>query len=191
MSLMFLLCLFLLLPCRNSFASFRVRHEITNRSGVLTSAPNAVDKQIAFFLKTHRLSSLEDYAAWAAGHISYQNDFPNDQWADPLKTLQRKYGDCEDIAFLNAAVALVLGYEPEIYILIKKGKAHAICVVPMSSDAVWFDNTNYRRAPIQNSAQLVRALQKEYGYTVARKIDYRDDPWRTPAKSSVITVANK
>ncbi|HSV43048.1 MAG TPA: hypothetical protein VLJ10_00695 [Candidatus Bathyarchaeia archaeon] len=188
MSLALLLCLFVLLPCRNSFASFRIRQESTSRSGVFVSAPHAVDREMAFFLTTNRIASLEEYAAWAVKHISYQNE-NQDEWVDPVRTLRRKYGDCEDIAFLNAATAFVLGYEPEIFILLKKGSAHAICLVPTENAYIWFDNTTFHKTKATSSAQLVRSIQKKYGYAAARKINYRDDPWLTHSPSSTVNVA--
>lgn len=64
--------------------------------------------------------------AWVNAKIAYRAD-ARDEWAHPVKTLARGYGDCEDIALVKWAA--LRRYNP-LFLIVRDGKAyHAVVIV--------------------------------------------------------------
>ena len=98
---------------------------------------------IQIFLKSNHIRSLDDYAHWLSKNIRYKTDEYGDQWARPEETLRNGFGDCEDIAFLNQAVLLALGYQPHVVAFARQGYAHAFCIFKLDRVYAVFDNTHF------------------------------------------------
>ena len=96
---------------------FVIRQETVRLGSVFVARPSEIDTQIAGFLGTHNIKTLDEYAMWLTKNIAYRADAAGDIWSSPKETLDRLYGDCEDYALLSAAVLRVLGYESKIMVL--------------------------------------------------------------------------
>src|SRR6185503_5961618 len=66
--------------------------------------PSATYTDIASFLKNNGIETLDEYIVWLQQNVSYISDINKADWADPVLTLNRRGGDCEDIAFLNEEI---------------------------------------------------------------------------------------
>ena len=100
---------------------------------------------IPAFLKANRIENLDDYIRWLQEHVNYASDADKDDWAEPLITLNKQSGDCEDIAFLNAEVLKHLGYEPQVLAYGHGKEAHVICLFLKDGKYHIFDNTKFYR----------------------------------------------
>jgi len=149
--------------CAAIFAGdYTIRQEITRLGSVLVARPSEIDTQIAGFLGTHDIKTPDEYAMWLAKNISYRADAAGDIWSSPKETLNRLYGDCEDYAFLSAAVLRVLGYESKIMVLGTSGQDHAICVFEKDGHYLWFDNKELRRTDIFTMRKFGEYIFKKY-----------------------------
>ena len=103
-------------------------------------------QRIIDLLNANGIRTLKDYMRWLAENIKYKTDEGPDTWASPEETLNRQYGDCEDFAFLNAAVLSVLGYRAKVLGLLgvraSRGQVgnHAICALEEDGNYLYFDN---------------------------------------------------
>jgi len=119
---------------------FKIRQEIAQNGHVLVSGPAASDREIVRIIAENNIRSLREYSVWLKEHVEYRQDGRQDKWLSSQETLKRKYGDCEDYAFLNAAVLKVLGYRPRVLAVGDREKSHAICVFEKDGKYMWFDN---------------------------------------------------
>ena len=122
--------------------------------------------QLVTFLNKNRIFSVQDYAKWLEKNIQYKADDDADTWSDPLETLKKRSGDCEDLAFLSADVLKILGYDSRILAVGSGQKAHAICVFKMKKMYYAFDN-NHLSETYQTSVEniihyLVQNLHNEF-----------------------------
>ncbi|MFH1837805.1 MAG: hypothetical protein ABH862_06825, partial [Candidatus Omnitrophota bacterium] len=74
----------------------------------------------------------------------------------------RKYGDCEDYAFLSAAVLKVLGYDPKVLAIGDGSKSHAICVFEKDGKYMWFNNTNLESTEAFSFSQFAEYIFATY-----------------------------
>ena len=72
--------------------------------------------------------------------------------------LQKRRGDCEDYAFLNAAVLRVLGYRPEVLAMGGLGGNHAICVFKENGRYSWIDNARLKRSKAESILEFTKYL---------------------------------
>ena len=108
------------------------------------SHPIKLRPTIESFLVENNIASLEDYIVWLQKNIHYKSDMHGDQWAVPEETLKRYGGDCEDLAFLSAAVVEHFGYQPHVLAYAKNPKeAHAFCIFKRNGRINIFDNTRF------------------------------------------------
>lgn len=149
--------------------------ETTN--GVLVSGHNSAQQEIALFLEQEKILSLTDYSHWIKTNIHYSKDHRDDIWSAPIETLRRRYGDCEDFAFLHTAILDTMGYDPKILLLIKKQSSHAICVFKKQNNLVFFDNNNLVSTRFSSEKELIQSLKKEYRYAFIEVIDHKRKPW--------------
>jgi len=118
------------------------------------TADGLLDARI--FILTHQIRSIDQYAQWLQENITYEADAPtSDDWASPAVTLQNKQGDCEDIAFLNAAIVRSFGYEPQVLAYGQGKEAHVICLFKMEGKYYIFDNTKYYRNIVSPSLKEI------------------------------------
>jgi len=141
--------------------------------------PSFPYKDVAVFLKVNRIQTLDEYVLWLQKNITYTADSSKDDWADPLLTLNRRTGDCEDIAFLNEEVVKYFGYKPSVLAYGHGKEAHVICLFMKEGKYYIFDNTKFYRdisspslkeifhfLATEHHAQFLLQLQRE-----PRKLD--------------------
>lgn len=139
-----------------------LRHENFSQNGVLVSRMNPMDARIKALMVNNRIENLDDYANWLVGNFTYRKD-RTDRWALPNETLNKYYGDCEDFAFLNAAVMQVLGYETHLIALKGRSQKHAICVFLKEGEYYWFDNNRLVKSTAKTFPDLIQAINASYG----------------------------
>jgi len=135
-----MLLLFLLLSNNGFSNNFAIRQEFKESNGICSCAPNQLDMNIKSFLIDNNIFSLQQYIVWLNTNITYKNDVNGDYWNHPEKTLKDRYGDCEDMAFLNEAVLRVLGYSGEVLGVYRWNSAHAIFVFKNNNIYSYFSN---------------------------------------------------
>ena len=141
--------------------------------------------QLVTFLNQNRIYTLRDYAGWLQKNVHYQSDASKDQWADPLETISKHAGDCEDFAFLSAAIVEVFGYQPHV-IAVGSGKnAHAICVFKYQNVYYAFDNNQFNNTRQITLEKLVFALAK------SQKAEFVLELSRKPKNIQPLYVLNK
>lgn len=149
----------------------------SSSNGVFVSGPDTAENEINFFLKTENINSVSEYSNWLKHNITYLKDHKNDIWTAPIETLRRRYGDCEDFAFLNTAILTIMGYQPKVLLLIKKQSSHAICIFKKNDNLIFFDNNNLIRTKFLSEKTLIKHLKKEYRYAFVEIIDHKRQPW--------------
>lgn len=140
-----------------------IRQETYSANGISVCRPLPLDIEILDLINKNNIRSVEDYADWVKKNIRYEKDKGKDTWAAPQITLKRKYGDCEDYAFLNAAVLCVLGYQPKVLAMKGLTGCHAICVFQENGYYFWIDNTELKKTSTRTFADFGRYLHDEYG----------------------------
>jgi len=128
--------------------NFNVRQQARQTGHVLISRPVSADRDIVDLIAADNIRSLSEYADWLEEKIEYRRDGDQDVWLSSNETLSRKYGDCEDYAFLNAAVLRVLGYNPRVLAVGGSGESHAICVFQKAGKYMWFDNAELKEVKV-------------------------------------------
>lgn len=106
--------------------------------------------------------------------IGYVSDRAvDDHWANPLATLHRRAGDCEDHALLKRAMLMAAGYsDAEVPLLVLetvKGQGHMALLVARADHMLVLDNRF--RAPVPLGAlgrDRVVAVASGAGYFAAR-----------------------
>ena len=108
---------------------------------VYISRPAILDEKIRSIIIFNEIFSIEEYITWLKNNIEYEADTNQDIWSNPMDTLKKGAGDCEDLAFLSAAFLKVYGHHPKIIgIFLTQGKKHAICVFKNQGRYYWIDN---------------------------------------------------
>jgi hypothetical protein len=148
---------------------FIIEQEKLKIGEVLVSRPIQIDIIISDILKANGIRSIDDYAKWLQENIRYERDKGGDIWALPEETLERKYGDCEDYAFLNAAVLHVLGYHPKVLSVwcarILMGRLipnHAICVFEKDGRYLYFDNEKLKVTDASSMEEFAKYISASY-----------------------------
>lgn len=81
--------------------------------------------------------------SWVNWHLRYQED-RTDDWSDPLTTLERGFGDCEDFAIAKMALLEELGVSSDDMFLVllkdSKGASHAVLAVRLDGTFYILDN---------------------------------------------------
>jgi len=92
--------------------------------------------------KDKGIKTLAQYALWLKSNITYRKDIYSDVWLSPDELLNRKYGDCEDMAFLSDAALRIMGYRPYVIAFKRSGRRqwHAVCVFKSGDNYSYFDN---------------------------------------------------
>jgi len=163
-SLSFPVCLFAY-EQKRAYSSRKlvIRQETYSANGISICRPVPLDMEIWDFINKNNIRSIEDYVDWVQKNIRYEKDKGKDTWAAPQVTLKRKYGDCEDYAFLNAAVLRVLGYQPKVLAMKGLTGGHAICVFQENGYYFWIDNTEIKKTSTRTIVDFGRYLHDEYG----------------------------
>jgi hypothetical protein len=146
-----------------------IRQETYKIGQALISRPHRTDTIVSDMLRAHGITSLEEYLKWLRDTIRYKRDGGDDIWALPEETLERRYGDCEDYAFLNAAVLQVLGYRPKVLALmgirmfVRRCIAnHAICAFEKDGHYLYFDNGELKSTDASSMDEFARYIFAHY-----------------------------
>lgn len=150
-----------------------IRHQKSRQNSILVSKPVLLDTQIFNLISREDIRSIEDYSEWIQENIRYERDGSDDIWLAPEKTLAGKHGDCEDFAFLNAAVLHFLGYEPIVMAMAggTNSSGHAICVFKKDDFYAWFENGAVKESLIASAKDFYDYLLRDYGYERIYEID--------------------
>ncbi len=150
-----------------------IRQEKRKVGSILTVKPAAVDLRILSIINNEGMNTLEDYERWLKKNIRYQSDQQKDEWSFAEETLSRKYGDCEDFAFLNAAVLHVLGYQPRVMAMIGLigGGGHAICVFEKDGQYLWFNNATLEETSARSMDEFTKVVYKKFAFLGIYEID--------------------
>ncbi|MBL7068467.1 MAG: transglutaminase-like cysteine peptidase [Candidatus Omnitrophica bacterium] len=125
---------------------------------------SALSKQrVLEVLAKENIKRIEEYAEWLVKNVAYRRDKKSDTWSLPEETLARRYGDCEDLAFLNREVLGALGYQPQVVAFRKKNweKWHAICVFEKEGRYLYFDNRRLKDTPAASMEQFAKEIGAE------------------------------
>ncbi|HXV19139.1 MAG TPA: transglutaminase domain-containing protein [Candidatus Omnitrophota bacterium] len=116
-------------------------------------------------LKDQHIATVQSYADWLAGQVTYRSDGGSREWADPKTTLQRGYGDCKDYALLNREALRHLGYQARIFSVTQFNQdKHAIVVFQVEGRYAFLSNDELylTDARTQDEFQAYLASQHEY-----------------------------
>jgi hypothetical protein len=155
---------------------FKVRNERRIVGGSYVSGPSGTDMKIVRLLLRNNIRSVEDYAEWLAGNITYRKDRGSDIWASPEEVLEKGWGDCEDFAFLNAAALRVFGYEPKVLAAggLPGADSHAICVFRKGRYYAWLDNARLRVSAALTEEEFYDILLYTYNCAVILSVSIDD-----------------
>ncbi len=144
----------------------------------MTSIPDQTQHRVARFLAHRSIHSLEEYARWLRFHVRYRSDPGRDRWSAPLETIKEGGGDCEDLAFLNASAAGVLGYEAVVVIFWEGKQGHAVCIIRDGDRYVWFNNTRFQKTVFRSAGRLIRHLSKHFNLSKTHVFPEGAQPWQ-------------
>jgi len=153
---------------------FVIRQETFQANGVYVCRPLPLDEKIMDILRNNNIYSLNAYVKWVSKNIMYAEDENGDEWLSPEETLERRYGDCEDYAFLNQAVLQVFGYQSKVIAMEGIDNSHAICVFKYKEIYYWIDNSTLKKTTAKSLAGLRRHLFKVYGYRKVFSLNFKD-----------------
>jgi hypothetical protein len=138
---------------------------------ILISRPHPVDEKMRDLIIFNNIKTLDDYIVWLETNIKYKKDEGQDNWSEPQETLQKKYGDCEDFAFLNAAFLRVAGFQPKVLGVMRHlGGNHAICVFKENGYYSWIDNNQLERTQAVSILQFAEYIFAKYGCASLREL---------------------
>ena len=160
-------------------------------NGVLISRPSPAAEQVRNFIILNNISSPRDYVQWLGANIVYKNDGKKDTWAAPQTTLRRKYGDCEDLAFLHESVLRLLGYNPKVLVLVRFLRNHAICIFEQDGSYVVIDNTILRRTKARSYQELLEYLFTKYKCPSIGEVHREDHNWVVVSRRSTKKVVKE
>jgi len=157
--------------------TFIVRQETASTAKTLVSQANPLDMRILNIISDENINSVEDYAQWLEKNFEYKSDEGPDIWASPEETLTRKYGDCEDFAFLNEAVLRIFGYRPKVLAMAGGIKTvnHAICAFEKDGYYLWFDNNKLKQTPASSVEEFGSHVVPRHGYAYMFEIKKEGD----------------
>jgi len=123
---------------------------------ILKDVTSYIDVRI--FMVTRNIQTVDDYAQWLIKNMRYQKDADRDIWSNPSETLQRGFGDCEDLAFLTAEVLKILGHQPRVIAVGLKKEAHVVCMFQKNGKYHVFDNTSYYKSSAPSMKHMFKYL---------------------------------
>ncbi len=151
-----------------------IAQEHCERDGLLISGPNRLDERIRDIIVFNHLKNLDDYAAWLKDNIKYAKDKNGDTWSPAEETLRRGKGDCEDFAFLNAAVLNACGYKPRVIALMSIYGCHAVCIFKEGRTYSLLDNSRLVRTACTSMVELSRYFFSNYLCQTICSVEFAD-----------------
>jgi len=116
---------------------------------------------IPTFLSTHGIANIEEYLLWIKENIQYKKDQVDDIWSPPMHTLTKRFGDCEDLAFLNAAVLRHFGYQPLVLAHGNSAKGHVFTVFFKDGSFHVIDNITHTDTKVDSMKKIAYFLIKK------------------------------
>ncbi len=169
----------------NSSVGFKIRQERSNINGVLISRPSNEDVEIVKFLKDNNIHNPQEYGQWLEKNVEFKKDQDGDQWSNPLETLDRKYGDCEDFTFLNIAVLRVMGYEAKFVAFFSSSvKNHAVSIFEDKGEFYYFDNMNLKKIEESSVLDFAKNKMAKNRYLLSKELDVESKKWELLYKTS-------
>jgi len=162
---------------RSFIKNLVIPQERYETNGVFISRPSSTGERIRNIIVFNNIQTLDGYALWLHKNIKYKRDKGKDSWSSPGETLQKKYGDCEDLAFLNEAVLRALNYQPKVLIVVRPLNNHAICVFKENSYYSLIDNTKLIRTKTGTILEFSKFLFMKYGFSSLREINFKTRQW--------------
>jgi len=164
-----------------------ISQEKYRSGGILISRPSPLDEKIRNLIIFNNIRVIEDYIQWLQKNIQYKKDKGPDTWSAPEETLHKKYGDCEDLAFLNAAFLRVGGYQPKVWGIVRQpGRNHAICAFKENGYYSWIDNAKLKRTQAQSIVQFAKHILREYDCISICELHSQTKGWDILFKKSEI-----
>lgn len=133
---------------------------------LLTNAPfsyagrTADSFDIRRFLATNKIASVEDYANWLPRHMRYIADTGGDRWAAPEETIKNGGGDCEDLAFLSAAVLKAFGIDARVVAHGDFKNGHVYCIFKYNGLYYTFENNHFANTKQRSLKEMALYLGK-------------------------------
>jgi len=157
--------------CTDFRKNLIVSQEKYQVGSILISQPHPVDEKMRDLIIFNNIRTLDDYISWLEKNIKYKKDKGQDEWAGPQETLRKKYGDCEDFAFLNAAFLRVAGFQPKVLGVMRRlGGNHAICAFKENGYYSWIDNNQLERTQAESILQFAEYIFVKYGCSSLREL---------------------
>ena len=97
------------------------------------------------------VKDIKSFSAWVEYNVKYLSEIGGEYWQCPRETIERKGGDCEDLAILFSAYLSEQEIRNWIIIIEYKGLkvAHAICAWQVKPGA-WYISSNTKTYYIPN-----------------------------------------
>jgi hypothetical protein len=147
-------------------------------NGIFVSRPADYKERIWYTLLFNEIRNLDDYCRWLNSAVAYKKE-KNDSWADPVFTLDKKAGDCEDFAFLNSEALRFLGYETRVWGMHHFFGNHAVCVFRKDGYYFWFDNGKLRKTKAKTERELAMHFLSRYRLLSLKLLRLNDKTART------------
>ena len=114
-------------------------------------------------IKEHTNSSIEDIFQFTMKNVKYKRDVEN-HWQDPIETLMKGTGDCEDYAILNYCLLRLSGF---LSVRLAALPGHMVCVVK-------YKNKWYRLDNLLTDVQEIDLEKQNFIYTLNESGLYTD-----------------
>lgn len=147
-----------------------LKSEKVSLNNTLISRLAPADERIRNVILLNKIASLDDYILWLKANIRYKKDKKLDIWSHPEETLERKYGDCEDLAFLNKRFLAILNYQPKVFVAVRPLRSHAVCVFKEGGNFSLIDNTSLTRTHLRSEKELTGYLLARYNCSSLKEI---------------------
>ncbi len=112
------------------------------------------------FLAKNKIVSIGDYANWLTHNIRYIADQNGDYWSTPEETIRRGGGDCEDLAFLSAAVLKTFGIESRVVAHGDFKNGHVYCIFKYKGLYYTFENNHFANTEQHSLREMAVYLGK-------------------------------
>jgi len=162
-----------------------IRQYTQKKGGIFSCGPVRQDANILRFLSAGGITTVEDYARWLQRNTEYTYDDARNLWLQPEEMLAVRKGDCEDYAFLNAAILRVMGYQPMVLAMGAHRSNHAICVFMKKGVFHWFDNARLRETNARTLDGFARHIFSHFGSDYLLELNFEDKNWKTLFLKSV------
>lgn len=147
---------------------------LETRLTAVHTLPLAPGQDLSALLESENIHTFEDYIFWLRDHARYEADGETDTWASPETTFITKKGDCEDFAFLNAAVLSHFGYPRIVLAYDEPERSHVICAY---RDGLFINIINNTNLVMTNHTRLETIFDELHrNHQVTALLDFSNAP---------------